>query len=514
MDRERPRATASNTGTIVGLALLAAGVHIAVNALGGYGWFRDELYYVACSNHLAAGYVDQPPLSILLLAATRLLLGSSLFAVRLVPALLSGLSTALICLLARRMGGGRAAMALASLCFLASPHLVAFHSFFSMNSLDIFLWLLATHALIGVVERPERGPWLWLGLVIGLGALNKISILWLAAGIAAAVVLTGLRSQLKRSGPYAAALLAVLVFLPFVVWNIQHGFPHLEFMRNASAQKYASLTRARFLADLFRNMNPFTFLVALPGLAWCLLDREGRRFRALGIAFLTVMAILLANAHTKSEYAAAAFPAIYACGGVALDRLARRWRRVAVPSVAGLLVLTGVLTAPFAMPILPVESYVRYARALGVKPGNPENKKMGELGQLFADMHGWEELARDVSAAYLTIPDAERATTVAFVTNYGEAGALEMFATRYELPRVICSHNSYWMWGVGPTPITTFIRLGGARDDYFESYADVSLAGIHRCRWAMPYENDLGVFVVRGRKVPIEQAWPGIKHFE
>jgi hypothetical protein len=503
-----------HNGTIIAMALLSLGVHLAVNALGGYGYFRDELYYIACSKHLAAGYVDQPPLSIYVLAAARFLLGDSVFAIRLIPALAGGLSTAVLCLLVRRMGGGRAAMVLASLCFLSSPHLVAFHSFFSMNSLDILLWVLGAYALLVVIERGTFSAWLWLGLVLGLGMLNKISILWLGAGVAAAVVLTGLRGQLKRAGPYTAGLLAFFIFLPFVIWNVQHGLPHLEFMRNATAEKYSSLTRLLFLRDQFRNMNPFTFAVSLPGLWWCLVDREGKRFRALGVAFLTVFAILVANAHTKSEYIAAAYPALFACGGVALERVARRWRRIVVPVIGGLLALTAVLLAPFAMPVLPVESYIRYARALGVAPTTPEHKEVAELGQFFADMHGWDELARDVSAAYLTIPEAERKTTVAFVNNYGEAGALELFARRYPLPRVICNHNSYWFWGVGPTPITTFIRLGGKREDYFESYADVTPAGVHRCRYCMPYENNLGIFIARKRLVPIETAWPRYRHFE
>lgn len=514
MDQGRTESTPRYTATIVGLALLSLGVHVAVNALGGYGWFRDELYYIACSKHLAAGYVDQPPLSIFLMAATRLLLGDSVFAIRLVPALASGLSTAVLCLLVRRMGGGRAAMVLASLCFLSSPHLVAFHTFFSMNSLDILFWLLAAYALLGVMERGTLAAWVWVGLVLGGGMLNKISILWLGAGIAAAVLLTGLRGQLRRAGPYTAGLLAFLIFLPFVIWNVRHGFPHLEFMRNATAEKYSSLTRLRFLGDQFRNMNPFTFLVSLPGLAWCLLDREGKRFRALGVAFLTVFAILLANAHTKSEYIAAAYPPLFACGGVALERVTRRWRRVVVPAITGLLALTAVALAPFAMPVLPVGSFIRYARALGAVPSSLEHQKMGELDQLFADMHGWEDLSRDVSAAYLTIPEGERKTTVAFVNNYGEAGALELFARSYPLPRVICNHNSYWLWGVGATPITTFIRLGGKREEYFESYADVTPAGVHRCRYSMPYESDLGIFIARKRLVPIEKAWPGYKHFQ
>ena len=166
------------------------------------------------------------------------------------------------------------------------------------------------------------------------------------------------------------------------------------------------------------------------------------------------------------------------------------------------------------MPILPVETYLRYARALGIAPSTAEGKQLSQLGQFFADMHGWEELARSVSAAYRTIPEAERPTTVAFVHNYGEAAALEYYAARIPLPRVICNHNSYWLWGVGPTPIETFIRLGGSRDDYLESYADVTQAGVHDCHYCMPYEDDLGIFIVRRRHTPIGLQWKEYRHYD
>jgi hypothetical protein len=507
-------AASKNVGTIITMAFVSLGVHLAVNALGGYGYFRDELYYIACSKHLAAGYVDQPPLSIWLLALTRRTLGESVFAIRLVPAILSALSTALVCLLASRMGGGRTAMILGGLSFLAAPQLLGFQAYYSMNSLDILFWLLAAHALLGLAEHASLRRWTWLGVILGLGLLNKISVLWLGAGVAAAILLTPLRRELKRPGPYVAALLAFLIFLPFIIWNIRLGLPHLEFLRNATERKYSSLTRLRFLADQLRSMNPVTYLVSLSGLVWCLSAREGRRYRAMGVSFLTVLGILVANAHTKSEYIAAAYPPLFACGGVAIERLSQTWRKVTVPALAGLLVISGVLMAPFALPILPVESYIRYAQRMGVTPSTPENQKLSQLPQFFADMHGWKELARDVSMAYLTIPEAERKTTVAFVTNYGEAGALELYSGKYPLPRVICNHNSYWLWGVGPTPITTFIRLGGRREDYLESYEEVTASGVHTCSYAMPYEDNLGIFIARKRRMPIERAWTEYKHYE
>jgi hypothetical protein len=499
---------------VAAMALLSMGLHLAANALGGYGYFRDELYYIACSKHLAAGYVDQPPLSIFLLAAARFLLGDSVFAIRLVPAIASGLSVTVLCLLVRRLGGPPAAMAVASLCFLASPMLLSAHTYYSMNSLDILFWLLAAHALVGIVEGPSLGGWLWLGAILGLGLLNKISVLWLATGVATAVVLTRLRGQLRRPGPWLAALLAVLIFAPFVVWNLRHGLAHVEFMRNATASKYSTLTRLRFLGDQFRDMNPLTCLVAVQGLWWCLSDREGKGQRVLGLTFLAVFAVLLANPHTKAEYVGAAYPPLFACGAVAISRLPLPGRRFALPAVAMLLVVSGAALAPLAMPILPVDDYIRYTKTLGVAPSTPEHKQLADLPQFFADMQGWEELARDVSAAYLTIPEVERETTVAFVNNYGEAGALELYASLYALPRVICNHNSYWLWGVGATPITTFVRLGGRREDYLETYGDVTAAGVHRGPHAMPYEDNLGIFIARQRHVPIEQDWPKGKHFE
>jgi len=507
---ERPTPTA----TIVVLCLVPLAIHLAVNLFGGYGYFRDELYYIACTKHLGAGYVDQPPFSIYVLALVRLLIGDSVFAIRLVPAMLSALSVAVVCLLVRKMQGGRVALVLAALSFIASGQLLGFHAYYSMNSIDIFIWLVAGYLLVRVAEHPTTGRWVVLGLVLGLGLLNKTSVLWLGAGIAACLLLTGLRAQLKTRGPWLAGATALIVFSPYVVWNLVNGLPHLEFMRNATAGKYSSLTRLRFLVDQVFSMSPPVVLLALLGLAWCLLSKDGRRLRVLGIVFLTTFAILFLNPHTKSEYMGAAYPLLFAGEGVVLERLGRRWGRAIPVAAAALLAAFGLVVAPFALPMLPVETYVRYSRALGVQPSTAEAKRLAELPQFYADMHGWEELARDVSVAYLSIPETERPTTVALVGNYGEAGALELFARRYPLPRVICTHNSYWFWGVGPTPITTFIRLGGKLDDYRETYGDVTQVGVHTCRYCMPYENDLGVFVARQRRVPIEQAWGTLKHFE
>jgi hypothetical protein len=512
--RDAAAAAPSSAATAVVMALLSLTIHLLVNGFGGYGYFRDELYYIACSKHLAAGYVDQPPLSIVGLALTRALLGESVFAIRLVPGLASAISVAALCLIVGKLGGGRTAMVTASLAFLASGQLLGFHAYYSMNSLDILCWLVAAAVLVCIAEHATTTRWLLLGLVLGLGLLNKTSVLWLGAGIAASVLVTSLRTHLKTRGPYMAAATALALFSPYILWNLANGNPHLEFMKNATAGKYSSLTRSGFVVDQILNMNPLTVLVALLGLGWYLLSVEGRRFNFLGVVFLVVFGILLGNPHSKPEYIAAAYPLVLAGGGVMLERLGEwsgRWLPLAV---GALLIVSGVVVAPLGLPVLPVEMYVRYTQALGVRPSTPENKQLAELPQFFADMHCWEELARDVSAVYLAIPESERPTTVALVGNYGEAGALELFAKKYALPRVISAHNAYWFWGVGDTNITTFLRLGGSADDYTKNYGSVVLAGVHACRYSMPYENNLNIFVARRRVRPIEQVWAAAKHFE
>jgi hypothetical protein len=495
------------------MGVASFGVHLLVNALNGYGYFRDELYYLACSRHLASGYVDQPPLSIFLLALTRTFLGESVFAIRLIPAIASGLSVAVLCRIVQRLNGGRTAMVIASLAFICSGQILSFHSYYSMNSLDILFWLLAAWVLVLLADRPSRGRWVLLGLVLGLGLLNKTSVLWLGAGVVAGLLLTGLRRQLRTRGPYLAGALALVLFSPFVLWNVSNGYPHLEFMKNATAGKYSGLTRSRFLVDQLVDMNPLVVAVAVLGLCWCLFSREGRRYRFLAVVFLTVFGILLLNPHSKSEYIAAAYTLLLAGGGVMVERLGRRWKGAIPLTLGALLVASGVVAAPLAMPVLPVETYIRYAHLLGVSPSTPETLQLAELPQFFADMQGWEGLAQDVSKVYLSIPAEERPTTVALVGNYGEAGALELYARKYPLPRVICTHNSYWFWGVGDTRITTFIRLGGAREDYTETYGDVTLAGVHTCRFCMPYENNLNIVVVRQRRRPIEEIWGDARDF-
>ena len=489
-------------------------LHLLANVRGGYGFFRDELYYLASTRYLDWGYVDHPPLSVWLLAGVRAVLGDSLFAVRLLPALAGTAVVVVVMLLARELGGGRWGMALAGLAALVSPVYLAFAATYSMNTFDVLIWAVAAWILARHIRTGAPHLWLWLGLVLGVGLLNKVSVLWLGAGVVVTLVATPLRRWLATPWPWLGGLLAGALFVPYVLWNVFHEWAHLEFMHNAVTSKYAGLNVVDFLAGQLTTHNPVTLPLWLGGLAFLLFGR-GRRFRALGVAFLVVVTILVLNGSSKSSYLAAAMTMPFAAGGVALERLShrRRWLR---PLFAGVLVV-GLTLAPLAMPILSVERYMTFASALGQEPHTSEGKELAELPQYFADMFGWREKAEAMAAAFHALSDEDRARVLVFGNNYGRAGALDLFGPTLGLPPAIGSHNSYWLWSPAimaaqGTP-DLILTLGGDPDDLVQLFEQVEEVGRVQCRFCMPYESDLGIYLCRGSRQPGDALWAAAKNY-
>ncbi len=513
----------SRAGTmriIWGMAAVGLGVHIAVNLTGGYGFFRDELYFLACSDHLGAGYVDHPPLSVFILAFTRLILGSSLFAVRFPAALAGAGGIFLVGLITRELGGGRRAAFFACLAALVSPIHLGITNIFSMNAFDIPLWAAVIYVFIRLTKTGYRHYWLLLGVLLGLGLLNKTSVFWLGAGIALAIlVIAPLRRQLTTVWPYLSAAIAFAIFSPFVIWNIVYGYPHLEFMRYAMGAKYASETPATFLTGSILSNNAIAFPLWFGGLIFLLLGRQRdeslrNATRAVFVIFATVMAILLVNFHTKPAYLTPAMSAVFAGGGLAIERLlAGRWGKWAAGAYAALVLFGGIISAPFVLPVLPVDSYVSYAESLGIRPSSEERKELADLPQYYADMFGWPEKAEAVARVFNSLDPAERSKCAIYAENYGRCGAIDYFGPRYGLPKSIGGHNSYWLWGSRDYTGELVIALGGDLEDLKEAFQSVELAGVSTCRHCMPYENNLPIYVCRHAKRPLKQLWPSTKAY-
>lgn len=488
-------------------------IHLYINFFAGYGYFRDELYYIACSNRPAAGYVDQPPLSIFILILSRNLFGDSLFALRSIPAVLSGLTVFITCLMVKETGGKTFATILASLAVILSPVYLAMNSYYSMNSLDIFLWSLAFYLVILIINKNKTVHWIILGIVLGLGLLNKTGFLWFGAGLFAGLLLTDKRKELLTFKPYLTALIALAIFSPYLIWNFQNDFAHIEFIRNAVMIKYSGISYTDFITGQLLNQGPVSVFIWLTGLYYFLFYETGLKFRIVAVIYISVFLILLVNGHSKAEYLSPAYTVLFAGGSVLIERktiVRSNWVRyvLVIP-----LCLSGLLIAPFATPVLPVETFIVYSNTLGIRPTSSENKEMSELPQFFADMHGWEEMASDVSKVYMSLPREERLRTVIYGHNYGEASAMEFFRNKYPIPRTISSHNSFWLWGYGNTDDPVMIIIGGKKEDHLEVFEEVSEKLIHKTDHSMPYENNIPVYVAKRIKIPVNELWQRIKNY-
>jgi hypothetical protein len=499
------------------LIALFAGAKLGLHLLTapGYGYFRDEFYYLACADHLAAGYVDHPPLSVFVLWAVRALAGDSLPAVRLVPALLGAATVALVGLMARALGGGRWALALSMAATLVAPQYLALDHFYSMNAFDIAFWALAALLVVRLIDAPDTGRWLALGAVLGLGLLNKISVLWLGAGLLAGLVVSAQRGQLLTRGPWLAGLLAAALFAPYIAWEVQHGWPTREFIRNATEEKMVHVAALDFVRGQVDMMSPFTLPLWAGGLAWLFAGARGRTYRLLGWMYVTVFLILMASGSSRAGYLAPAYTWLFAAGGVALEtalgapRL--RWLRTAF--LAAMLV-TGAAIAPLALPLLPVETYIAYARALGESPSTEERKELAELGQFYADMHGWDAIVDSVAAAHRLLPPEEAGTARVFAPDYGVAGAVDLLGRRRGLPRAISGHNNYWLWGPDGWDGRVLIVVGGKEERLRSLFEQVERVGTVECGRCMPYENHRPVWIARRLRMPVAAMWPTIKHYD
>jgi hypothetical protein len=385
-----------------------------------------------------------------------------------------------------------------------------------MNSIDLLLWTLSFYLIIKIIKQQDKSLWILLGLTLGLGLLNKVGMLWLCMGLFAGLILTKERKAFRTKEPWLAALIALLIFLPFIVWNVIHDYAHLEFIINASQYKYSGLSPIDFVIGQFMLNNPGSAIIWLAGIYYFFFNNEGKKNRIVGIIYAISFLILLINGTSKAEYLSPAYPVLFAGGGILLEsiNLKKNWRWLKYVIIAPL-IISGLLLMPVVMPVLPVETYIEYAETLGFAPSTSEGKELAELPQFYADRFGWEELAKNVSEVYQSLPEKEKENTVVFGRNYGQAGAIEYYSKKYSLPPVLSSHNSFWIWDY-PKEIkfSVVIIVGGTKEQHKNYFDDVTIAGIHTVKYSMPYENNLQIYICRGLNKPLNQIWNEIKNYD
>jgi hypothetical protein len=302
--------------------------------------------------------------------------------------------------------------------------------------------------------------------------------------------------------------------MPNLIWQYRHHWATLEMLRNVSAStKNEPITVVSFLTGQVLLANPINFLIAIAGLYFFMMMGNGR-FRALGFTYIVTFAILVALGG-KVYYLAPAYPMMVAAGAVAIEKLveARSWRWLQ-PACATAMLVVGLVGAPLALPVLPVENLIHYSKFMGIEAPKTETRKLSSLPQHFADMFGWEEMTSAVAEVYNKLPPQERAQAAIYTQNYGEAAAIDFFGRRYGLPRAISGHQNYFLWGTNGYSGGAVIIVGGSRAESEASCGEVEMAAtFENSPYAMPDESNLPIFVCRKPKLPINELWPKLKHW-
>jgi hypothetical protein len=478
-----------------------------------YGYFRDEFDYIACGNHLAWGYVDQPPLIPFLTRASIAVLGDSLRAIRFVPTLASSLLIVQTALIAGEFGGRRFGLLLSAVTILIAPQYLSNGSLLTTNCLEPNLWMGCVYLAILAIKRNQPRCWLWFGVIAGLGLEEKYTIALFGFGIVVGLLLTERRRLFLDKWIWLGGVVAFLIFLPNLLWNLHYHWPFLQLMHNIRAEHRDVMLPARqYFVQQTVLTHPLNAPIWLVGLGALFFSARLKPFRFLGWAYVVCYAVLFAL-HGKNYYLAPIYPMLLAAGAVliesAFERPSRAWLRVATPIA---LMASGAYLLPVTVPVLSPDHFIVYMKRLPFKlPVMEYAHQRATLPQWYADQFGWREIVEQTALAWSQIPHADRGDCAIFAQDYGAAGAIDFLGRRYGLPPALSTHQTYFLWGPRGYSGNCMIVLDDRRAKLEQFFDSVQYVGDSPDN---PYalEKRLPVFICRGAKFgTLAQLWPLIK---
>jgi 4-amino-4-deoxy-L-arabinose transferase-like glycosyltransferase len=501
--RTREEAPRAEVATLIIIALCLIAFHTLIN--NRYGFHNDELATIADAHYLAWGYVAYPPVTPFLARIAFELFGDSLRGFRFLPALAQGIVVLLGGLMARELGGKRFAQTVAALAVAIAPVSLSGGSLLQYVTFDYLWWVLLAYLLIRLLRTQNQRLWLAIGGTIGMGMMTKYTMAFLVAGVIVGVLLTDARRYLKSQWLWFGAALSLFIFLPNLIWQVQHDFVSLAFLQHIHARDIAMGRTNNFLAQqLFVAANVVTLRLWLSGLRFYFFTPDGKPYRLLGWAFLVPLALFII-AKGRSYYMAPAYTMLLAAGAVVEERwissLADRWIRVWRVGTFALLGLGAVLVIPVTTPIAPINSWV----------WNMATK----LNADFKDEIGWPELVAEVARVRDALPPYEQAQTGVLAINYGEAGAIDLYGPKYGLPKVISGVNSFWFRGYGNPPPQTLIVVGWAPQYAEEVFESCEVAGHITNSYGVATEETekhSAILVCRNLRQPWPEFWQKFRY--
>jgi 4-amino-4-deoxy-L-arabinose transferase-like glycosyltransferase len=487
-------AAARNPALLIGVVVVA----VLIAAADGYGYHRDELYFIAAGEHLAWGYPDQGPVAPLIARAMQELAPDSLTVLRIPSALATGALVLLTGVMTRELGGGRRAEALAAACagigvvFLFTGHLL------STTTFDLLAWTALTFIVIRAVRTDDDRFWIPAGVLLGIALLNKPLPAFLAVGLLIGVAIAGPRRLLRSPWVWAGAAIALLVWLPWLVWQTDHDWPQVDVSSSiAEGGSTSSEPRWALLPFQLLLVSPFLAPVWIAGLVRLFRDPELRDLRFLGWTWAALAVIFIATGG-KPYYLAGLLPLLLAAGAPAVDRWLERGRRgLRRSALAAALALSAVVSALISLPLLPLE----------------ELDPVIAMNDDVANTVGWPDFTRTVAEVRDGLPDGDQA--IIFTRNYGEAGAVDRFGPDHGLPRAFSGHNGYAEWGTPPGSKGPAILVGFDDRGWVERrFSGCAIRARIEAEGGVDTEEDgEPIWVCEGPRRPWRDLWPDLRVF-
>jgi hypothetical protein len=461
---------------------------------GAYGFHPDETYYVVAGQHPALGYVDQGPVTPLLSALSVALFGVSPTAVRVLPALEMALIVILVALMARDLGGSRRAQVLAAITAALSGYLAAGH-IDSTSEPDLLAWAVILWLVIKLLTGGDRRLWLAVGVVAGIGLENKDTLLFLGAGLAAGLVVARRWDVVRSAYAWAAVGIALLFWVPNLTWQAANGWPQVTMASNISG--YAADNRAQLLPFLWLFAGFLLFPVTIAGWAWMLFSKAASPWRAIGIAALVILMLVIVSGG-KAYYGIGIIAPLMSAGAIVVDRwFARGHARPKAASFITAAALSGVLTVYLTLPLLPVATFAA--------------SSLPALDPISAEQVGWPEFVATIEGVVAALPADQRSHAVILTNDYSEASPLVLLGTG--LPPVYSGHNAYWDWGPPAADRTVVVHVGDWRPaDWSQFFTDCrTVAHVDNGHGLANSEQGKPIDVCTGLRASWSTLWPSLR---
>ena len=417
----------------------------------GYGYFVDEFYTIALSRHLAFGYVDLPPLVPALVALSRAVLGGSLFALHIVPALAGAFTLVFVCLIAKEFGGKAFAVALSALGFIIVPLWLNIDSIFCYDSIDQLVLAGFLYALIRFLRTGNKKSWILLGLIAGVACMTKMTIIFLGPGFLVALLVSKYRKDLLTPWPWLGVVLCLVIVTPYLLWQYANHWPTLEYWINYNTGRMYHTSIQQYFTNILIYMSPFLMPLYAAGLYRIFRRLNSVNYGFLGLLFLVTLALLYVL-NTPARLLVELFIPLLAAGAVFIEEKlgGLRWEKAGKAVAMTYLLVIGILALPLNLPILPVDQMEAYADHFKMyyQPLREFNFAWA-YPPLLSGRLGSDQLVRDVAGVYDSLPPQERAIAGIYTDFYSQAGAIDLLGTQYGLPHAVSGSLTYYLWGPG-----------------------------------------------------------------